>query len=179
MEDPMGTESRSNFLFARAAVFSASGALCAIVLSPPFFFAAGWHTAAAAVYFFLSPFCHHMPERSFWLLGIPLAACHRCAGIYLGLFLGSWMNNRRMHRSPSTRRRWVFAAAVPMVLDAMLPHLGLWANTTASRFATGLCFGIVVASLLVRGFAEFLDEAPWRRFAFGDTSLTEASYERR
>ena len=118
-----------------------------------------------------------MPERSFALLGVSLAVCHRCCGIYLGLFLGSLMKDPWMHRSPLTRRRWVLAATVPLALDALLPYAGLWANTDLSRFITGLWFGIPTASLLVRGFEEFLNEAPWQRFALGDSSFRKASYE--
>jgi hypothetical protein len=82
-----------------------------------------------------------------------------------------------MHRSPETRRYWVLAATVPLVLDALLPYSGLWVNIGISRFATGFCFGIPVSSLLVRGIEEFFHEAPWQRFALGDSSLKEASYE--
>jgi uncharacterized membrane protein len=153
------------------------GVLCALILAPPVLASSGCPAAAALFYFFFSPVCHQMPERSFALLGLPLAVCHRCCGIYLGLFLGSLLKNPWMHRSPAARRGWVLAAMVPLVLDALLPYSGLWVNTSISRFATGLLFGILIASLLVRGIEEFLNEAPWQRFALGDSSLREASYE--
>jgi uncharacterized membrane protein len=168
----------SNFVSARTACSLGWGLLCALVLAPPILVSAGCH-AAAVVYFLFSPVCHQLPDRSFALLGLPLAVCHRCAGIYLGLFLGSLLNHPWMHRSHAARRRWVLAATTPLVLDALLPFIGLWDNTGISRFATGLCFGIPIASLLVRGIAEWLNEAPWRRFALRDSSLSEASYEPR
>jgi hypothetical protein len=87
------------------------------------------------------------------------------------------MKNPWMHRSPSTRRSWVLAATVPLALDALLPYAGLWANTGLSRFITGLWFGIPIASLVVRGIEEFLNEAPCQRFALGDSSFRKASYE--
>jgi len=110
-------------------------------------------------------------------MGMPLAVCHRCCGIYLGLFLGSLMKNRWMHHSPVTRRGWVLAATIPLALDALLPYTGLWANTILSRFITGLWFGIPTASLLVRGIEEFLNEAPWQRFALGGSPFRKATYE--
>jgi len=177
MEHPMNRDTTSNFVLARALTAGAWGTLCAFILAPPVLAAAGWDAAATVVYFFFSPVCHQAPERSFELLGIPLAVCHRCSGIYLGLFLGSMLRNPWIHRSPAARRRWILAAAVPLVLDALLPCCGLWVNTAASRFATGLCFGIPVASLVVRGIAEFLTEAPWRRFSLGSPRLWEASNE--
>jgi hypothetical protein len=87
------------------------------------------------------------------------------------------MKNPWMHRSPAIRRGWVLAATVPLALDALLPYAGLWANTCLSRFIAGLWFGIPTASLLVRGIEELLNEAPWKRFALGDSSFRKASYE--
>jgi uncharacterized membrane protein len=168
---------QSNFVCGRAVAACIWGLLCALILGPPVLVSAGCHTAAAVIYFFFSPVCHQMPERSFALLGVSLAVCHRCFGIYLGLLLGSLVNNPWMHRSPATRRRWILAATIPLVLDTLLPYCALWTNTGVSRFATGFCFGIPVASLLVRGIGEFLTEVPWRRFGLGDSSLKEASYE--
>jgi uncharacterized membrane protein len=173
----MRNKSRSNLVSARTLAAVAWGALCAIILAPPILMSAGLPVAAAAVYLFFSPICHQLPARSFALLGFPLAVCHRCFGIYLGLFLGSLIPNPWMHRSPAIRRYWVLAATAPLALDALLPCCGLWVNTGVSRFVTGLCFGIPIASLLVRGIGEFIHEARWQRFAFGDSSLREAFYE--
>ncbi len=33
--------------------------------------------------------CHQQPDRSFWLLGYPLALCCRCYGFYLGVIITS------------------------------------------------------------------------------------------
>jgi hypothetical protein len=55
------------------------------------------------------------------------------------------------------------AASIPLLLDALLPCAGLWTNTYLCRFFTGLLFGSLISSLLVRGVAEFLNEALWRR----------------
>jgi uncharacterized membrane protein len=168
---------RSNFVSARSVAAGVWCTLCAIIFAPPVFASAGSPAAAAIIYVLFSPVCHQTPERSFALLGFPLAVCHRCCGIYLGLFLGSLMKNPWMHRSPVTRRRWILAATIPLALDALLPYAGLWANTGLSRFITGLWFGIPTASLLVRGIEEFLNEAPWQRFALGSSSFRKASYE--
>jgi uncharacterized membrane protein len=173
----MNRNTRSNLVSARSVAAGVWGALCALMLAPPVLASSGCPAAAAMIYFFFSPVCHQMPERSFALLGMPLAVCHRCCGIYLGLFLGALMKNQWMHRSPATRRGWVLAAMVPLALDALLPFAGLWANTVLSRFIAGLWFGLPTASLLVRGIEEFLNEAPWQRFSLGDSSFRKASYE--
>ena len=177
MEHPMNHKTRSNLVSARSVAAGVWCTLCAIIFAPPVFASGGGPATAAIIYFLFSPVCHQTPERSFALLGFPLAVCHRCCGIYLGLFLGSLMKNPWMHRSPVTRRRWILAATIPLALDALLPYAGLWANTGLSRFITGLWFGIPTASLLVRGIEEFLNEAPWQRFALGGSSFGKASYE--
>lgn len=33
--------------------------------------------------------CHQQPDRSFWLLGYPMALCARCYGFYFGVILSS------------------------------------------------------------------------------------------
>lgn len=175
----MSLGTRSNFVSARALVAGVWGILCGLIVAPPFLVSAGSDAAAAVIYIFFSPVCHQEPERSFALMGLALPVCHRCSGIYLGLLAGSLIPNPWIHRSTAARRRWILATAVPLVLDALLPYSGLWNNTDISRFATGLLFGIPVAALLVRGIEELHKEAPWRRFPYGDSSLTEASYERR
>jgi uncharacterized membrane protein len=173
----MGRNIKSNFLSPRFFAAGAWGTLCACICAPPVLVSAGCPVAAAFVYCVFAPVCHQISARSFELLGLPLAVCHRCFGIYLGLFLGSLIRNPWMHRSPRTRRRWVLAAIAPLAFDALLPWSGLWDNTPASRFATGLLFGIPIASLLVRGIEEFLMDAPWRRIAAGNSLLKEASCE--
>lgn len=179
MDYPANLYAISNFVSARPLAACMLGFLCAFILAPPVLLSTGHIAAASAVYFFFSPFCHQTAERSFIVLGFPLAVCHRCSGIYLGLLIGSLLDSAWIHKSSASRRRWVLAATVPLALDALLPYCGLWTSTGGSRFITGLFFGILAAFLLVRGIEELLHEAPWRRFAFGDSNLRETSYEPR
>jgi uncharacterized membrane protein len=167
----MLSKPRSNLVSARVIAGGACGALCALMVAPPILARHGCYVAAIACYFFFSCICHQRPERTFRLLGYPLAVCHRCSGIYLGLLMGSLFENPWIHRSPKARRYWILAASVPLAFDALAPFSGLWTNTSGTRFVTGLVFGIVTSSLLVQGIAELFTEAPWRRFALGDSNL--------
>jgi uncharacterized membrane protein len=155
----------------RNLVAGAWGALCVLILAPPFLASHRADVAAAGIYFFFSCICHQSPERVFTIFDFPLAVCHRCCGIYLGFFLGALFRNSRLHRSAGARRKWILAAVCPLAFDALAPYCGLWTNTSWTRFATGLAFGIVASSLLVQGIAEFMAEAPWRRFAPGESPL--------
>jgi len=146
----------------RAILASGWGILCSLIVAAPILAAHSWHRAASVVYFFFSFLCHQIPERSFVLLGSPLAVCHRCSGAYLGMLIGCFVENHPMHRSARARRYWVLAAIGPVALDLAAPVAGLWTNTAFTRFSTGLLFGILISSLVVRGFREFLQEAHFR-----------------
>jgi len=150
---------------ARAIMAGAWGIVCGLILAAPILMSHSCRSAASVLYLSFSCICHQIPERSFAIFGHPLAVCHRCFGIYLGLFLGSLIENRFVHGSLRVRRFWILAASIPLLLDVLLNSAGLWTSTCFSRFFTGLLFGNLVSPLLVRGVAEFLNGAPWRKFA--------------
>ncbi len=41
---------------------------------------------SGAISYLFSGSCHQMPDRSFWIMGYPMAICSRCLGIYTGSF---------------------------------------------------------------------------------------------
>lgn len=139
--------------------------LCTAFLAAPLLEARGELRVAALLYAFFSPVCHQDPTRSFRLLGHPWAVCHRCSGIYLGLFLVSLLPFHWTFHSDEPRRRrfWVLCAIAPMLLDVLLPLTGICTNTPLSRFGTGLIFGAMLSSLLVPALGEFIHEARWKR----------------
>jgi uncharacterized membrane protein len=147
----------------RAVVAAGWFAVCLCALAAPILASQARFAPASVLYFLFAHICHQIPERSFHLLGYSLAVCHRCFGIYLGLFLGCFADIPRMHRSPRHRRLWVLGAIAPLALDALAPVAGLWVNSALSRFSTGMLFGTLISSLVVRGFAEFAREALLRR----------------
>jgi uncharacterized membrane protein len=133
------------------------GALCLLILAPPFLAVHSHPVSSALAYFLFSPLCHQIPERSFHLYGHPLAVCHRCTGIYFGLFLGmllpvtkSWQFN-----SPLRRRLFVLCMCTPILLDFFLSYFGIWAGAPLIRFATGIIFGSSGAFLLALAFCDY------------------------
>jgi len=162
-------------VFARIMLAGAWGIFCTMILATPILLAYSWREAASVLYLSFSSICHQIPDRSFLVLGYSLPVCHRCSGIYLGLFLGSLIENRFVHRSPRARRVWILAACIPMLFDVVLSYSGLWLGTGLTRFFTGLCFGSLISTLLVRGVTEVLMDAPWRRRAI-DYSTFKKGY---
>ena len=121
----------------------------ALVLAPPLTAAAGW-PYGDLLRWLLHPVCHQIPERSFHLLGEPLAACARCTGLYLGFTLGvaAWPHVPRLARALAARPRWVLVFMVPLAVDVWVE------NTALSRLATGFVAAFPCALLPLLAIAE-------------------------
>ena len=118
----------------------------------------------AAVRFAFSHVCHQLPERSVWLGGGPVALCHRCLGVLAGLSGGAVVAPLvpRLRALGGVRAgRWLALAVLPGAVDWLFGAAGVWANTPASRLATGALFGVVAGLFL----AEALLAPPRPSFA--------------
>ena len=105
--------------------------------------------------------CHQIADRSPHLLGVPLAVCHRCYGIYWGLPLAAlaFLALSRWDGRISRAARWLVPASlVPPGADWLGDVLGLWTNTPLSRFLTGAVFGLVAGYFLARALSELFVE---------------------
>ncbi len=137
-------------LWAAALLLSAAG--LAAAAAAPLLMARG-RRSALLLYAVFSPLCHQDPGRSFSLAGFPLAVCARCAGIYLGAFLGLAarplvrpLTDLRPPRTP------VFlAVSLPLAVDAVGNLLGLWRSPGLLRFAVGLLWGPILPFYLLAG----------------------------
>lgn len=102
------------------------------------------------------PLCHQLPERSFAIAGVPFALCHRCFGVAAGLAAGAVLAPlliRVMQPADGRGLRTMVIAGVPMLVDWALDFFGLWANTPASRTATGAVFGLAAGALIAASVA--------------------------
>ncbi len=95
--------------------------------------------------------CHQIAERSPALYGIHLGVCHRCYGVYLGLFIAPFAWLMFASAAQFLRRHAriaVLAASAPVTVDWLLGTLNLWQNTPHSRMITGGIFGFVAGLIL-------------------------------
>jgi uncharacterized membrane protein len=120
--------------------------------------------------------CHQDPARSLIIAGALLPVCARCAGIYLGFFIG--FSGRLLLRAPDRDRPLPRATMAlgfaPLCLDGALNAAGLLATPPELRLVTGLIFGIVAAralwpALLDAGAGLRLPRLRGRRAAPGET----------
>ena len=133
--------------------------LVASIFGAPLAVANNHPSWAAVVYQAFSYVCHQLPERSFHLLGHPLAVCSRCTGLYSGFAIASLMYPlvRSLSRTDTPPRRWLLLAAVPMAVDVGLDVIGVWRNTYYSRLATGLILGSIAAFYVIPGMIDLLN----------------------
>jgi uncharacterized membrane protein len=152
-------------LAGRALLSTFWGSLCAAAWSAPLLAARGQQLASTLIYDIFSRVCHQDLSRSFLFYGYPVAVCHRCSGIYFGLFIGSMLplDRLRVLETPRCRRIWVLCTTVPMLLDVGLQFTGLWTNTAMTRLATGFIFGAMLSSLVVSALDEIIETALERR----------------
>jgi uncharacterized membrane protein len=95
---------------------------------------------------YLTPVCHRMPSRSFWLAGVPMGLCARCTGIYAGLALVLLLAlGRGRHFT------FPFKAAAALILlallDGTLQHFAMYESGNTARAIVGAGYGAGIAAL--------------------------------
>jgi uncharacterized membrane protein len=135
------------------------------IIGAPLFQSTGHAPLASTIYKAFSFVCHQIPERSFHLGGHQFAVCSRCTGLYIGFAVAAlvYPMARSLTRTDAPRRRWLFLAAVPLLIDFSLTYFGVWSNTHLTRFSTGALLGAVAVFYVMPGLVE-LSSAFARRF---------------
>lgn len=138
-------------------VASGSVLISTAIIAAPLALSSGHLLWALPLYHAFSLVCHQIPERSFFIAGHPFAVCARCFGLYAGFTLASiaypLISSLRNIDAPP--RRWLFMAAVPLVIDYALGFFGIWNNTHSSRFITGALLGAVAVFYTMPGLLDF------------------------
>ena len=116
-----------------------------LIVVAPLAAASGHAGLAAAIYRGFATICHQLPERSFFIDDHKLAVCSRCTGLYAGFLftLLIYPLVRSLRRTATPARKWLFLAALPLLIDFSLTFFGIWENTHTSRLLTGLLLGSV------------------------------------
>jgi uncharacterized membrane protein len=83
----------------------------------PIAYANGYPRLGWLLFAIYRPFCHQIPERSFFLGGYQVAFCHREVAMYTALFVGGILFALvRTHIQPISLR-WAGILLLPMLLD--------------------------------------------------------------
>lgn len=130
---------------------------------------AGYEGGARLVHTVFGPFCHQLPERSFFLfgpqplytygelaqrlgevprryagdasLGYKIAVCQRDVAIYLSMLLAGLAYGATGRRLRPLPAKAFALLILPMAVDGGGQLIGLWASTWLSRLITGALFG--------------------------------------
>lgn len=126
---------------------------CFLFISVPFFRSGGSFLRRVSVLstLFFAPVCHQIPERSFHIMGCPIAVCARCSGIYIGFLLGTivypFVRNLETVMLPP---RWILGIGIiPMILEMCLSRLGVIGTHRYLLGLSGLVLGGVIAFIVI------------------------------
>jgi uncharacterized membrane protein len=109
---------------------------------------------SAALYAAFAPLCHQAAERSWTVLGYPLAVCIRCFGFYCGIF-GAFC------ASATFSRAGLLAALMATLATVALEATQLFAVPPAMRFLSGAWLGLSMASALLEWAAPVRVASPY------------------
>lgn len=99
--------------------------------------------------------CHQLLDRNLWIGGRYLPVCARCAGAYLGFYIGYLLLPMRKKEACGPPNLWItFLMVAPMIFDAGTQLIGLRTSTNELRLVTGLLFGAALVPLLVYSLAQ-------------------------
>lgn len=137
-----------------------------MIVMAPLAAAAHHDSLAGTLYHSFGLLCHQLPERSFFIAGEKFAVCSRCTGVYFGfvLTLAVYPLLKSLRRTDLPSRKWLIAAAIPLLIDFSLTFFGIWENTPQSRFLTGMLLGSVMVFYVMPGIVE-LSLRRWRQGA--------------
>jgi len=118
------------------------------------------YSADAWPYLLLRSICHQIPERSFTLNGVQMAANARCFGIFAGLW-AVWLLMPLLIRTGVNRYGvpGVLLLAVALqLLEKLAGLLSVWNSSNFSRFLFGLLLGAAVVHAISDQFAKQDDD---------------------
>jgi uncharacterized membrane protein len=90
--------------------------------------------------------CQREPARTLAVLGVPLAVCARCSGLYFGLGVGALLRWPRL--TPRALQLWMLSAAALMLTDVALETRGMHDAWAGVRLLTGLLLAYPVGGAL-------------------------------
>jgi uncharacterized membrane protein len=114
----------------------------------------GWNVL---FYSILSPVCHQIPSRSFFLFGYPLAVCGRCLGIYFGFIIGTLMYPLLKGLSNTTlpKTKTFILFSLPIIFDTLGNFLRIWMTPNLPRFIIGFLWGLIFPFYFIPGITDF------------------------
>ena len=84
--------------------------------------------------------CHQQDMKLAEVLGFKTLVCSRCAGIYAGVLLASFLLIF-IKVKENIHIKFLLLSAAPLILDVIFYHIGLYNYSKPAAFTSGLFFG--------------------------------------
>ena len=128
--------------------------ICVIFLAP--FLKSRTLLCGDFIYAALSPVCHQISERSFYIFGFQLAVCTRCLGIYTGCLLGIILYPKIQGFSSieSPKIRLFILLTIPIAIDTLGNFFSTWITTHWLRFFIGFIWGVILPLYFISGLSD-------------------------
>lgn len=141
------------------------GSIVGLAVAAPLLRSSRFALLGEPIYLSYRAVCHQSADRSFHVMGEPLAFCQRDLAIFVGAIVATVVFGALRHRvavSPLPLAVTVLAA-MPMALDGSTQLLGLRESNWELRVVSGSLFALGIAwftlPYLERGFARLVNDA--------------------
>lgn len=117
----------------------------------------GYYEISSKLYFIYLHSCHQQPDRSFWLMGYPMALCCRCYGFYLGVIIFSVLN---ILNKLKINMKYILILLLICIMDIFINYgLGMRINTgNYTRFFVGIIMGLIFTTIIC-----YIFKIEWRK----------------
>jgi len=101
--------------------------------------------------------CHQQPDRSFWLMGYPVALCCRCYGVYLATMIASIF---AIFNKLKINKYLIIILVLISAIDLYINYgMGIRTHNTGNivRFIVGIIMGLLI-TLGINGIFKYKKE---------------------
>jgi uncharacterized membrane protein len=99
--------------------------------------------------------CHQDAARTLSLTGINMLVCSRCAGIYSGALILSFLS-LMIFNFKTPHLKYLALAVVPLLLDVIFINIGLYSYNKGISFSTGFILGSVLFIYILEALENFI-----------------------
>ncbi len=102
----------------------------------------------SAIYFFMDPVCHQLPDRSLFISGLPMPVCARCFAIYLTgtVVIGFAIMKKAFYLWPA---RWYIVLTLLAAVLILPEKAGWMADYVEIRMLAGVLLGVLIFRLIL------------------------------
>lgn len=114
-------------------------------IAAPVLAALKFYDLSGTLTYLFSGSCHQMPDRSFWIMGYPMALCSRCTGIYTGTVLAAL---QKVLYKKDLNNKVLLSLICFVFADIALNFFFAFNTGLIVRFIAGVLIGIILVEIV-------------------------------